>query len=62
MTQDRNSVPGFAYDRVRASDSMPGVLVLDDRLPIGRAIDELEILGVCSQPDEWRDQVVYVPM
>jgi len=62
ITHDRNTMAGFAYDRVRGGEPMPGVFVVDDRLPLGKAIEELLILAVCSLPDEWADQVIYVPM
>jgi hypothetical protein len=62
VTHDRNTIPGFAYDRVRAGERMPGVFVLDDRLSLGRAIDELLILALCSRSEEWTDQVAFVPM
>ena len=62
LTHDRQTVPGFAYDRVRASEPMPGVIVVDDHLPIGQAIAELELVACCSLPDELRDRVVYIPL
>jgi hypothetical protein len=62
VTHHRNTVPGFAYDRVRAGRPMTGVVVVGDRLPLGRMIDELLVVAVCSEESELRDQVVYVPM
>ena len=62
ITHDRNTIPGFAYERVRARETMPGVFIVDDQLSLGRAIDELLILAECSKDEEWRDQVIYVPM
>lgn len=62
ITHDRNSIPGFAYERIRAGENMPGVPIVDDQLPLGKAIDELLILAVCSKDEEWRDRMVYVPM
>lgn len=62
ITHDRNTVPGFAYERVRAGQPMPGVIIVDDRLPLGQAIDQLLIVAVCSLPAEWTNQVIYVPM
>jgi hypothetical protein len=62
ITHDRNTIPGFPYERVRAGVIMAGVFVLDDRMPLGKAIEELLILAVCSEDEEWRDQVVFVPM
>jgi hypothetical protein len=61
VTHDRNTMPGFAYDRVRAGRPMTGVIVVDDRLPPGRMIDELLIVAVCSTAEEVREQVLFVP-
>ncbi len=62
VTHDRNTMTRHAYERVRAGQVMPGVIVVDDRLPIGRAIDDLLIVAVYSADGELADQVVYVPL
>ena len=62
LTHDRETIPGFAYDRVSAGEPMPGVIVVADDLPIGQAIAEVELLSMCSLPGELRDRVVYVPL
>lgn len=62
VTHDRNTVPGFAYQRVRVGQPMTGVIVVDDRLPLRRMIDELLIVAVCSAEDEVRDRVLFVPL
>lgn len=41
LTHDRETMPGFAYDRVRSGDPMPGIFVVRDTMPTGQAIDEL---------------------
>lgn len=63
ITHDRNTIPGYyVYERIRAGEIMPGVFIVDDQLPLGKALDELLIFAVCSEDPEWRDQVVYIPM
>jgi hypothetical protein len=62
VTHDRITIPGFAHDRVRAGERTPGVFVHDYRLPVGRAIGELLVLALSSRPEEWTDQVAYVPV
>ncbi len=62
FTHDRNTMPDFAYERIRAGEPMPGVIVVSDRLPLGQAIQELLIFAVCCTPDELQDQVAYIPM
>ncbi len=32
LTHDRESVPGFAYDRVNAGEPMPGVFLVSDHM------------------------------
>ena len=41
---------------------MPGVLVVPTTMPIGAAIEELSTIAVASEPDEWADRVVYLPL
>ncbi len=62
LTHDLRTMKDFAYDRVAAGLPMPGVLLLRDRLPIGRAIEEVLIVVLCSQENEYRDRVVFLPL
>jgi hypothetical protein len=41
LTHDVNTMPRFAYERVRAGLIMPGVFLISSSMRIGRAIDEL---------------------
>jgi predicted nuclease of predicted toxin-antitoxin system len=62
LTHDRNTIPAFAYDRVRAGEPMPGVVVVDDRMPVGQAIEEILLIALASVAGEWSDRVVFLPM
>jgi predicted nuclease of predicted toxin-antitoxin system len=62
LTHDRDTVPSFAYDRVRAGEPMPGVFLVSDLMPKGQAIDELFLALHCLSPEECRDQVTYFPL
>jgi predicted nuclease of predicted toxin-antitoxin system len=62
LTHDRSTVPDFAYDRVRAGEPMAGVFIVNDRMPIGQAIDEILLLALCSESDEWKDRVEFLPL
>jgi hypothetical protein len=35
LTHNRETVPGFAYDRIRAVQPMPGVFLVSDPMPRG---------------------------
>jgi hypothetical protein len=62
LTHDVNTIPGFAFDRVRAALGMPGVFLVDAHLAIGKAIDELVIVITCSSQEDWKDAVTYFPL
>jgi predicted nuclease of predicted toxin-antitoxin system len=62
LTHDRATMPDFAYNRLVKGEPMAGMFVVNDRMPIRQAIDELSLLADCSQQAEWKDIVLYLPM
>ena len=62
MTHDRNTIPSFAYERIREGLPMPGVFVVDDDLPAGGAIADLALAIQCGEATDWQDLVIYIPL
>jgi len=62
LTHDRKTMPNFANARVEGGEKMPGVIVVNDRMPIGRAIDEILSYVRRDPPAELENLVMYVPM
>jgi predicted nuclease of predicted toxin-antitoxin system len=62
LTHDGSTVPSHGYQRVVDGKPMPGVVVVRESLPIGRAIDDLLIFVECSLEGEWEGQVRYLPL
>lgn len=62
LTHDRATMPDFAYERLVREELMPGMFVINDRMPIRQAIDELLMLVDCSEQAEWKDVVLYLPL
>lgn len=62
VTHDTQTMPAFAYNRVRVGLPMPGVIVVSQACPIGQAIEELYLTAALLSPDEIRDRVANVPM
>jgi predicted nuclease of predicted toxin-antitoxin system len=62
LTHDRNTMTDFAHRRVKSGQAMPGVILVDDQLPVGLAIDQLLLIIECSEPTEWSNQVLFVPL
>lgn len=58
LTHDVDTMPGHAYDRVRAGYHLAGVVVVPQRMPIGPAVADLELLLACSRPDELQGRVI----
>jgi hypothetical protein len=62
FTRDRRTMTAHAYDRVARGLPMPGVFVFPERMGIGQAVAELEILALASEPGDWKDQVTFLPL
>ena len=62
VTHDRRTMPAHAARRMAAGDDIAGVIVVSRRIPISTAIDELEIVVLCTQPEEWKNLVRHIPL
>ena len=62
LTHDVQSVIGFAWEAVRASEPMAGVIVLGRNLRVSQAIEELLLISECTEPEEWAGVVAYLPL
>jgi hypothetical protein len=58
ITNDRNTMVGFAYRRVAAGESVPGVVATTNEQSIGEAIDDILLIVECVTEAEIRDRVV----
>lgn len=61
LTHDVRTMPRFATDRLRAEKAMPGLVVIPDRLSIGEAVKQLELLAQASTSAELDSQILYLP-
>lgn len=62
ITHDCATLPDFAYERIIRGEKMAGLFVINDRMPIRRAIDELLLLIDYSEQAEWKGTVLYLPL
>lgn len=62
LTHDIATMPDFAYERITAGLPVPGVFVVRATLALASAIEELSLIAEVSDSDEWRGQVVYLPL
>jgi hypothetical protein len=63
ITNDRNTMVGFAWQRVAAGAEVPGLIVTTNEQSIGSAIDDIVAIAEYMAEEEIRDQVVvYLPL
>jgi hypothetical protein len=62
FTHDVATLKQLAYDRVARGEPMPGVFEVPMWLAVGPAIDDIALIAECSEPDEWRDRVCFLPL
>jgi hypothetical protein len=62
LTHDVSTMTRHTYDRVRKRQPMPGVFEVSRKVPLSLAIEEIELLAVCSTDGEWEGQVRYLPL
>lgn len=62
LTHDRATMPDFAYERLSRDEAMAGLFVINDRLSLRQAIDELLLIFSCTEQLEWKGIVLYLPL
>lgn len=62
LTHDVKTITRYAYERVVAGQTMPGVVEVGQLVAIGTAIEDLLLLAEVSAEDEWQGQVLYLPL
>ena len=62
FSHDVSTMTRYAYDRVQAGRSMPGLFEVGRSVPIARAIEDILLIAECSREDEWEGQVRYLPL
>ncbi len=62
LTHDVHTLAGFAYDRVRQGLLLPGIIEIKISQSIRATVDELVLLIEASTPQEFENQVHYIPL
>lgn len=62
VTHDHQTMPGHVTDRIAVGGRVAGVVIVPQQLHIRRAIDDLELIVICSNEDEWENVVRRLPL
>jgi len=62
VTNNRASMPPHLANHLAQGRHIPGVIVLNNKMSIGETIEELWLIWVASDLEEYRDSIVYLPL
>lgn len=62
LTHDVATMTRFAYERIPAGLSMPGLFEVSRRVPVGLASEEILLLAECSLEGDWEGQVRFLAL
>lgn len=61
LTHDRQTMAGFAYDRVTTGEPMAGLIVAESRATNRRVIDDPELICAATTAADWANRVEFIP-
>lgn len=62
LTCDVSTMTAAASGRLKRAEPMTGLIVVPQRMAIGRAVEELLFLAKESATEEWLGHVLYLPL
>ena len=62
ITNNRTSMPEHLRDHLKKGHHIPGILITPHPLNVGGLIEELILIWGASLPDEYQDQILYLPL
>jgi len=62
VTRNRASMPLHLRNHLSTGRHVPGILVVPQRMAPWQVSDQLYLIWVASLPNEFQDQIVYLPL
>ncbi len=62
VTHDVNTMTDAANQRFANNQSISGLIIVPQNMPIGEAINDLEIIIVCDTEDELQNRIRFLPI
>lgn len=62
VTNNRKSMPVHLRDHLNLNHHIPGIFILNPNLTIGENIEELILIAEYSYDNEYRDQIIHLPL
>ena len=62
VTNNRKSMPAHLADHLAAGRHVPGILTVDMTRDMARNLDDLLLVALADEPDEYSDRIIYLPL
>ena len=62
VTENRGSMPIHLRDHLAAGHHVPTIFILNDEMSIGQTAEELVLISVAAQLDEYADMIRFLPI
>ena len=62
ITRNRKSMPRHLQEHIANGNHVPGIFVLRPGASFGSILDDLLLIWQVAGPDEYKDQIVHVPL
>lgn len=62
ITNDRETMIGFAYERLASGEPLPGVILTTNEQSIGASIEHILMIAECMSEEEIRGNVMFLPL
>jgi hypothetical protein len=62
VTNNRTSMPPHLTDHIAEGRHIPGIFILNPSGSIGENLEELIMIALASEEDEYKDRIVHLPL
>jgi len=62
VTNNRASMPVHLRDHLLAGRHVPGIFILHNKMSLGETVDELALIWLATEPDEYTDLISFLPV
>jgi hypothetical protein len=62
VTENRGSMPVHLQNHLAAGRHVPTIFILNDGMSIGQTAEELALISVAAQSDEYADMIRFLPI
>jgi len=61
VTNDVNTMIGFAAERIASRQPFAGLIAVRRRQPLGRIVESLQLIWAAMEQEEWQGRIEFIP-